>query len=312
MDTVLSLIGTIFQYSYVSLGTFAVWTFALVSFPDVDAPFWKRLSLGTSHACLHLVAAIAGALALELLVEFAVRQGYVLSQSTSHGEWNKIQEEHFPTLTELQAALDGYSLGLASRVHTVFMDILDLPETIAYSRKVICDEVTKNGVLNGTLWLTSTISRGRITAYYLSFFLYFWLVATVSAAQILGGYLCFSLNVLGLHWNEAFSSLQIKDYKNLLRFHITKKGNLEVYSLGVDRVPNRWVQDPSWFRSKQPSHQWAVPSQWIPAKGQNFAVHIIDKFELKSGHTAGTISQPQRPAILKRTATTLKRDLSWD
>src|SRR5262249_1116141 len=54
---------------------------------------------------------------------------------------------------------------------------------------------------------------------------------------ILAFYLWFSLNVLGRHSNEAFSSLQIEDWKNFLRMRIDSQGDLTIYPIGIDRAP---------------------------------------------------------------------------
>ena len=45
---------------------------------------------------------------------------------------------------------------------------------------------------------------------------------------------------------EAFSSLRIESFKNLLRMHITPEGNLEVFALGLDKVAKKWERDPEW------------------------------------------------------------------
>lgn len=56
---------------------------------------------------------------------------------------------------------------------------------------------------------------------------------------ILGIYLLLALNLLGAHAGQAFSSLRIKDYKHFLRFHITQEGHLEIFPIGIRRVPRR-------------------------------------------------------------------------
>ena len=57
---------------------------------------------------------------------------------------------------------------------------------------------------------------------------------------LMGVYLLISLNVFGRHSNEAFSSLRIEDYKNFLRLHIAKDGSLNIFPIGIERVPRRW------------------------------------------------------------------------
>jgi hypothetical protein len=46
-----------------------------------------------------------------------------------------------------------------------------------------------------------------------------------------------SLNGFGVHRNEAFSSLRIADYKGFLRLKIDPQGNVTVYPIVVEHVP---------------------------------------------------------------------------
>jgi hypothetical protein len=39
-----------------------------------------------------------------------------------------------------------------------------------------------------------------------------------------------------LHFDEAFSSLRIANYKSFLRCHITPTGDMEIYTLAIDKV----------------------------------------------------------------------------
>jgi len=57
---------------------------------------------------------------------------------------------------------------------------------------------------------------------------------------IVGLYLFVSLNWFHQHSNEAFSSLQIQDWKGFLRFRIPRKGPLEAFFIGIERVPRKW------------------------------------------------------------------------
>jgi hypothetical protein len=53
---------------------------------------------------------------------------------------------------------------------------------------------------------------------------------------IFGLYLIITLNGFGFHWNEAFSSLRIEDFKGFLRLKIDQAGSLTVYPIVVDAV----------------------------------------------------------------------------
>ena len=71
----------------------------------------------------------------------------------------------------------------------------------------------------------------------------FWIVVFTGALcglvnpTIFGTYLLIALNGFGIHWNEAFSSLRIEDYKGFLRLKIDQNGNLTVYPIVVESVP---------------------------------------------------------------------------
>jgi len=71
----------------------------------------------------------------------------------------------------------------------------------------------------------------------------FWIVVLTGALcglvnpTIFGTYLLIALNGFGIHWNDAFSSLRIEDYKGFLRLKIDQHGNLTVHPIVVERVP---------------------------------------------------------------------------
>jgi hypothetical protein len=64
----------------------------------------------------------------------------------------------------------------------------------------------------------------------------------LAGPTIMGLYLYVSLNVFGRHYNEAFSSMAIEDYRNFLRMHIDRDGNLTIYPVGIERVARKWKQ----------------------------------------------------------------------
>ncbi|HEY0003781.1 MAG TPA: metallophosphoesterase [Pyrinomonadaceae bacterium] len=64
----------------------------------------------------------------------------------------------------------------------------------------------------------------------------------VFGSLIMGIYLLFSLNFMGRHGNEAFSSISVEDWKNFLRLHIDETGKLTIYPIGLERVPRKWKQ----------------------------------------------------------------------
>ncbi|MEO8146683.1 MAG: metallophosphoesterase [Bacteroidia bacterium] len=63
----------------------------------------------------------------------------------------------------------------------------------------------------------------------------------IFGAFIFGVYLWFSIYVLKVHLDEAFSSLAYQHYKNFLRIHITKD-QVTIYPVGIDKVTTDWKQ----------------------------------------------------------------------
>lgn len=86
-----------------------------------------------------------------------------------------------------------------------------------------------------------SLSRKLILIYYFSIFLYYWIFSTPVVSLVFGSYLYISINWFHLHFDEAFSSLRIANYKAFTRCHITTDGDLEVYTLGVDKVSEHCV-----------------------------------------------------------------------
>jgi hypothetical protein len=66
-------------------------------------------------------------------------------------------------------------------------------------------------------------------------------VGGLAGSLLMGLYLFVSLNLFGRHRNEAFSALRISDYKNFLRLRIDADGRLDIYPVGIDRVPRDWT-----------------------------------------------------------------------
>ena len=71
----------------------------------------------------------------------------------------------------------------------------------------------------------------------------FWIVVITAllcgliTPTIMGCYLLIALNGFHIHWNEAFSSLRIENYKGFLRLKIDLDGKLTVYPIVVEQVP---------------------------------------------------------------------------
>lgn len=63
-------------------------------------------------------------------------------------------------------------------------------------------------------------------------------------------------------------------YKNFLKLHVKDDGDLEVFAVGLKKVPTQWIQDSKWDghrakrhkQSSEPTWKWSRPSKWIPLK----------------------------------------------
>jgi hypothetical protein len=62
----------------------------------------------------------------------------------------------------------------------------------------------------------------------------------VIGSFIQGLYLLISLNLFGRHFNEAFSTITVEDWKSFLKLKIDAAGDLTIYAIGIRRVPRRW------------------------------------------------------------------------
>jgi hypothetical protein len=89
-----------------------------------------------------------------------------------------------------------------------------------------------------------------IWQYLLAGFLIFW-AAWAAGSIVMGLYLWISLNRYGEHVTEAFSALRIEDWKGFLRMRIRPTGELDVYFIGIERVPRSWREldsgSPRWI-----------------------------------------------------------------
>jgi hypothetical protein len=57
---------------------------------------------------------------------------------------------------------------------------------------------------------------------------------------IQGLYLLISLNLFGRHFNEAFSTIAVEDWKSFLKLKIDRNGDLTIYAIGIRKVPRKW------------------------------------------------------------------------
>ncbi|XP_006342611.1 uncharacterized protein [Solanum tuberosum] len=277
-DTVWGTFMYIFGRSYVSLTGTVLLLIIAISFVPSTVPWKKKVVIGILHVSAHLAAAVILMLLLELGIETCIRHK-LLATSGYHTlyEWYKsVESEHFPDPTDLKKRIEHWTFGLYPACIKYLMSAFDVPEVMAVTRNTIC----KNGM--------DSLSRGGAVIYYASVFLYFWVFSTPVVSLVFGSYLYICINWLHIHFDEAFSSLRIANYKSFTRFHINNKGDLEVFTLAVDKVPKEWKLDPKWDgeskHPQDPSYLQKFPSKWrasSPNQDPVDTVRIIDQFVIE-------------------------------
>ncbi|KAL3514532.1 hypothetical protein ACH5RR_027249 [Cinchona calisaya] len=271
-DALMYLLGR----SYVSsVGAFLLLVAAITFVPN-KVSRKRRVLIGIFHVSAHLASALILMLLLELGLETCIRHN-LLATSGYHTlyEWYRsVESEHFPDPTGLRARIEQWTFGLYPACIKYLMSAFDVPEVMAVSRNNIC----KKGM--------ESLSREGAVIYYASVFLYFWVFSTPVVSLVFGSYLYICINWLHLHFDEAFSSLRIANYKSFTRFHINHEGDLAVYTLAVDKVPKEWKLDPNWdVEPKQHlSHHRKFPSKWRATSSQQdpvSAVRVVDHFVIQ-------------------------------
>ncbi|KAF3440609.1 hypothetical protein FNV43_RR18893 [Rhamnella rubrinervis] len=282
-----SFLGTVWnaflymlEHSYVSFAGALLLLIVAIAFVPAKVSRKKRAIIGVIHVSAHLAAALILMLLLELGIETCIRHKLLATSGyhTLYQWYRSVESEHFPDPTGLRARIEQWTFGLYPACIKYLMSAFDVPEVMAVTRSNIC----KNGM--------GSLSRGGAVIYYASIFLYFWVFSTPVVSLVFGSYLYICINWFHIHFDEAFSSLRIANYKAFTRFHINGDGDLEVYTLAVDKVPKEWKLDPDWDgESKERSfqHLRKFPSKWSAATPQQDPVHtvkIVDHFVIHQTH----------------------------
>mmetsp|Transcript_27634 Transcript_27634/g.42846 ORF Transcript_27634/g.42846 Transcript_27634/m.42846 type:complete len:1310 (+) Transcript_27634:227-4156(+) len=209
-------------------------------------------------------------------------------------ELNLTQQVHFAIV---------YALKTLSRIPllSTTLSLFDLPGLIAQKHTDICSALHEEGIpmiFGGQI----PVNRITLTLYLVSVSLYFIVLAIPLAGSIFGTWLALTLNVFNAQYNGGFSSLRIQHWKNFVKLQIKDNGDLEIYGIGLDRVPKHWILDERWDGSDQakkrrerrkrcsrggmlsahddddsPSWTWRRPSKWVPQRKTNKHIpQVID------------------------------------
>ncbi|KAL4423131.1 hypothetical protein ABPG77_004814 [Micractinium sp. CCAP 211/92] len=221
-----------------------------------------QLAYAGAHCAAHLFCAVWLLLLLELAIELMIKyEGVGRDGYHSLYKWYRSYEVlHFPDPMGMRDQLERYSLGLYPATLKWVMAAFDVPEAIAVGRTAMC---------TGGL---AALTRLQAAGFYLGVLAYYWLLATPTVGFLFGCYLYISVNWFHVHYDEAFSSLQVPHFKGFCRFHITRSGDLEMFGLALERVPHAWREDPRWRaphgggNRDQPAHRAKFPSRWVPVE----------------------------------------------
>ena len=291
VKTVLWVHVKMLEETWLSLAVWlAVWA-GLVVMAEESWPMWKRLIVATLHFATHSIAAFSGLVLLEVCVEVGLKR-HLLGHHDSLLSTFVIS---FPSAAETIAVLDTYTVGFFTWTLNLLSAVFDVPEGMATLKTKMCAaypshlatrvlEVNASDV-GQVLTARLSLSRWQVVAYYLSTGLYLWVLATSLVSFVFGSYLYLMSAFFNAHATPAFSSLRVEGYKNFIRFHLTSRGELEVFVLGMDRCPRRWELDPLWggrgvgsgeCGERSESWRWGVPSVWRAVKGEPDGVRLVD------------------------------------
>ncbi|KAG7941523.1 hypothetical protein I3843_16G049200 [Carya illinoinensis] len=284
LGTVWSAFMYMVNHSYVSLGGSVLFLMAAIAFTPSKRSWTTRIVIGFCHFSVHLVVDLLLLWLFELGVEMFVQIG-LLETSEYHSLYRSLESM---LIQPVSTSLEQWTFGLYPACIKYVISAFDVPELIAVTRENIC----KNGM--------ESLSRGATIVYYVSVFFYFWVLSTPAVSLVFGCYLYICVNWFNLHYDEAFSSLRIANYKAFTRFHIHANGNLEVFTLAVDKVPEDWQVDPQWEQESEElcqypeelSYRRVFPSKWRAADSFQDpldTVRIIDHFLIRKEDPIPTV-----------------------
>ena len=294
-----------------TLSTFVIlilWFFCVfaVDSQKLGIQFWW----GSLHAASHVCCAIAVTVFIDYVFGHLAVYGN-LGQGGLDLQWNlftKFDNEKSPENSPLEL-FDTLTFGIVPTFLRYSMYVADSTQTQFIVRQQMCNRTKMSGS-NGGIHGTSKEEDVLYLIYLFLRLVWFWILACPIVSTVIAGYLWLSVGYLGMHWNEGFSSLQHSGYKNFVRMKIKKNGDLELFVIGIDKVPNNWVLDPERVKKETteavdelmkeygedgedgdgdvPSHRLKRPSKWVeemngkPTKRNEMEIRLVDHFVIHS------------------------------
>lgn len=120
----------------------------------------------------------------------------------------------------------------------------------------------------GSIIIGFRFFRENETLMILTVMLMIFVLGWIAGSTIMGIYLFISQYFFGRHNDEAFSALKIQDYKNFLRMHISREGELTIYPIKIQKCPRKW-------RNRKDSEKEKINSFLVPEDGSG--AELIEK-----------------------------------
>ena len=197
----------VFQKGYVSLFFFAVLWIMLLSFGEMAWPWYKRFVIGTCHTLAHSLSAVGAVVLMDTFIELGIHKKVLGQGEVLYATFVR----NFPVVASVVDDADTQFYGIFGMVARLLSNLFDVPDNIAHYKHYMCNEY-------------DTATRRQLLVYYFNCALYLWVMMTPLVSFMFGAYLYIGSAFLNSHYTEAFSSLRIEGYKNVVRFHINKQG----------------------------------------------------------------------------------------
>merc|ERR1712238_60379 len=283
-----------------------------------------RFFLSFTHGAGHVIAALVSLVFLQCIIEWIIDEGIVkVTSDDSSGTIDLASSLYDEYITHFSPIFKNFThINTTNTTHSHQSWVISslthgtsIYELITYSWKLMCSEIPliettlqifdlpgglaqrhndmcKILCTEGVECLFShnpakyyTIERYIFAPYLVAVSLYFSILVVPFAAGIYGGWLTLALNIFNAQGEEAFSSLRLQHWKNFLKLHININGDLEMFAIGLHRVPTQWVKDPLFTYNEEgvPSWAWNTPSKWKPVqdKSEKFSPEVIDHTYIK-------------------------------
>jgi hypothetical protein len=88
-----------------------------------------------------------------------------------------------------------------------------------------------------------------------------------------------AIMVFKAQYNEPMGGIEWQDHKGFLRIRLRADGDMEIFNLGIDKCPRKWVQRD--VKSSSSSSFVDNPNVFMPASGNPVEVRIIEKILVK-------------------------------